>query len=56
LLLTLTSTASTEERWFRVAWSHWRRRHQARAQQGHRARRARLQLERDAGDLTVLRL
>lgn len=26
---------------FRLAWSHWRRHHQAVAQQGHRARRAR---------------
>lgn len=56
LLLTLTNTMSAEERWFRVAWSRWCRRHQAQAQQGHQTRRTRLQLHRAAGESAVLRV
>jgi transposase len=40
-LLLLALEEPAERFAFRLAWSHWRRHHQAVAQQGHRARRAR---------------
>jgi hypothetical protein len=41
----LLALAEPRERFaFRLAWSRWRRRHQAVAQRGHRARRARREL------------
>ena len=41
LLLIALQTRDEAERAFRLAWSHWRRRHQARARRSHYRRRTR---------------